>query len=152
MKYNIKSMAYILPILIFAPVYNIPRFFELESKPGGPNENTTLSCRDGDETFEVEDQFLIEHVIKSNESIWNKWGIQCIKNNPYLVDYLVLTETRKDKLYISVTIFFVFVDHHIVASSNARYGIPKCIDLRLFSKRLAVLIDLINLASSNNFL
>ena len=108
MKYNIKSMAYVLPILIFAPVYNIPRFLEFESKPGGPNENTTLSCSNGDETFEMEDQFLIEIVIKLNQSIWNKWGIQCIQNNPYLVDSVVLTETRKDKLYISVTISFVF--------------------------------------------
>ena len=115
MKYNIKSMAYVLPILIFAPVYNIPRFFEFESKPGGPNENTTLSCADGDETFEVEDQFLIELVIKLNQSIWNKWGIQCIQNNPYPVDSLVLTETRKDKLYISVTISFVFVNYLVLS-------------------------------------
>ena len=107
MKYNIKSIAYILPILIFAPVYNIPRFFELESITGGPYENTTLSCHDGDEKFEVENQFLIEHVIKTNESIWNKWGIQCIKNNLYSVDSLMLTETRKDKLYISVNIFLL---------------------------------------------
>ena len=29
MKYNIKTLTYVIPIVIIAPVYNIPRFFEL---------------------------------------------------------------------------------------------------------------------------
>ena len=122
MKYNIKSMAYVLPILIFAPVYNIPRFFEFTSNPGDPNKNSTMFCEGENETITIEDQFLIELVIKLNQSIWNKWGIQCIQNNPYLVDSLVLTETRKDKLYISVTISFVFFR---VSQSVSRHKLKK---------------------------
>ena len=107
MKYNIKSVAYVLPILIFAPVYNIPRFFEFTSNPGDPDKNSTMFCEGKNESITIEDQFLIELVIKLNQSIWNKWGIQCIKNNLYSVDSLMLTETRKDKLYISVNIFLL---------------------------------------------
>ena len=107
MKYNIKSVAYVLPILIFAPVYNIPRFFEFDSNPGDPNKNSTMFCEGENETTTMEDQFLIEFVIKSNESIWNNLKILCIQNNP--VDFLVITETRKDNLYILVTIQFIYL-------------------------------------------
>ena len=31
LKYNFKAMAYMMPILIFVPLYNIPRFFESKS-------------------------------------------------------------------------------------------------------------------------
>ena len=102
MKYNIKSVAYVLPILIFAPVYNIPRFFEFTSNPGDPDKNSTMFCEGKNETILIEDQFLIELVIKSNESILNNLKILCIQNNP--VEFLVMTETRKDNLYILVTI------------------------------------------------
>ena len=105
MKYNIKSVAYVLPILIFAPVYNIPRFFEFTSNPEDPNKNSTMFCGGENETVTIEDQLLIELVIKLNESIWNSLKILCIQNNP--VDFLVLTETRKDNLYILVNILFL---------------------------------------------
>ena len=105
MKYNIKSIAYILPILIFAPVYNIPRFFEFTSNPGDPNKNSTMFCEGKNETIIIEDQLLIELVIKSNESILNNLKILCIQNNP--VEFLVMTETRKDNLYILVIISFI---------------------------------------------
>ena len=107
MKYNIKSMAYVLPILIFAPVYNIPRFFEFTSNPGDPDKNSTMFCEGKNETILIEDQFLIELVIKSNESILNNLKILCIQNNP--VEFLVMTETRKDNLYILVTISFYYL-------------------------------------------
>ena len=107
MKYNIKSVAYVLPILIFAPVYNIPRFFEFTSNPGDPDKNSTMFCEGKNETILIEDQFLIELVIKSNESILNNLKILCIQNNP--VEFLVMTETRKDNLYILVTISFYYL-------------------------------------------
>ena len=111
MKYNIKSVAYVLPILIFAPVYNIPRFFEFTSNPEDPNKNSTMFCGGENETVTIEDQLLIELVIKLNESIWNSLKILCIQNNP--VDFLVLTETRKDNLYILVNISFLNIQNYL---------------------------------------
>ena len=57
MKYNIKTLTYVIPIVIIAPVYNIPRFFEFESNPQA-KQITQLNCSldfDGNETFITED-------------------------------------------------------------------------------------------------
>ena len=41
LRHNIKARFYILPILLFAPLYNVPRFFEFSTV-----NNTTYSCLD----------------------------------------------------------------------------------------------------------
>ena len=39
LRHNIKARYYILPIFFFAPVYNLPRFFEFKTV-----QNTTFTC------------------------------------------------------------------------------------------------------------
>ena len=41
LRHNIKARFYILPILLFAPLYNVPRFFEFTTI-----NNTTYTCLD----------------------------------------------------------------------------------------------------------
>ena len=47
LKYNFKAMAYMMPILIFVPLYNIPRFFEVswETSEEGKLEVTMTKLR-----------------------------------------------------------------------------------------------------------
>ena len=108
MRYNVKSMAYVLPILIFAPVYNIPRFFEFESNNSGwPNRTTSLTCEtENGEKLPEELQLLVQYVHRTSDpnSILKNFGIQCVQSVSYQ-DSIEITETRKDKLYISVSTF-----------------------------------------------
>ena len=41
LRHNIKARFYIVPILLFAPLYNVPRFFEFTTI-----NNTTYTCLD----------------------------------------------------------------------------------------------------------
>jgi hypothetical protein len=55
LRHNIKARFYILPILLFAPLYNVPRFFEFTTVT-----NATYSCLDNATSG--------PHIDSSNES------------------------------------------------------------------------------------
>ena len=104
MKYNIKTITYVLPIVIIAPVYNIPRFFEFDSNPQA-TKITQLKCSfddAGNETFIMEDQDSVEIVVKMNQTIWNEMEVHCHSWQEKTVHTLTLTDTRENKLYFTV--------------------------------------------------
>ena len=46
LRHNIKARSYIIPILLFAPLYNVPRFFEFDTV-----NNVSLVCLDNRSNF-----------------------------------------------------------------------------------------------------
>ena len=46
LRHNIKARSYIIPILLFAPLYNVPRFFEFDTV-----NNVSLACLDNRSNF-----------------------------------------------------------------------------------------------------
>ena len=101
-KYNIKTVAYILPILLFCPLYNLPRFFEFKHKSSNVTEYTKWNCTENEEVFTVDDKISMKGLIAINKSF--DLEIQCLGLEKNSVHSLTPTETRKDELYFTVSI------------------------------------------------
>ena len=103
MKYGIKAIAYMLPILLFVPIYNIPRFFEFQSY-----ENVTYICTDGMAENYTKADLMMAKLVISEEKFEKRYqlGYNCTDWHQRTLLVLDVTETRKNKHYISVSIFF----------------------------------------------
>ncbi len=101
MKYNIKAIVYMTPILIFVPIYNLPRFFEFKSY-----ENVTYICTD-----ELEDNYT-GHDLQNSKLVIdemeylrrheNEGLMHCDNWHKKTLLVLDVTETRKDEVYVTV--------------------------------------------------
>lgn len=91
-KHNIKARLFILPVMLFAILYNLPRFFEYQIVYQGciPFPNGTLSSLEYDQSQ----------------------NLTC--SHSYILDY---SEMRETQLYISVTYNFVFPNQLIFNES-----------------------------------
>ena len=93
LRHNIKARFYIVPILLFAPLYNVPRFFEFDTV-----KNVTFTCLD--------DQLNSWNGNKTslpiNETMSPKLDVQKLQNNTNLSniflskEYFVNTMNTKD--------------------------------------------------------
>ena len=101
MKYNIKAIVYMTPILIFVPIYNLPRFFEFKSY-----ENVTYICTDElDDNYTGHDLQNSKLVIDEMEYLRrheNEGLMHCDNWHKKTLLVLDVTETRKDEVYVTV--------------------------------------------------
>ena len=106
LRNRIKASYYILPILLFAPLYNIPRFFELES-----TKETRYFCEEeANETDVLRgitkvivelDENQYDNLMNGNSSMLVFNCTNSTKNT------LTATDFRKDPLYVKVCILNV---------------------------------------------
>ena len=104
LRNRIKASYYILPILLFAPLYNIPRFFELES-----TKETRYFCEEeANETDVLRgitkvivelDENQYDNLMNGNSSMLVFNCTNSTKNT------LTATDFRKDPLYVKVCMY-----------------------------------------------
>ena len=133
LRHNIKARFYILPILIFAPLYNVPRFFEFrtmsnvtyscvveESSPHYPQAiNTSLEAIHNftdspslqpytlsDKKVTKTKKIIMEEEFKKLTS--KEMDEMCLQWNRHEVVDFVVTEFRRNPDYISVRTYSLF--------------------------------------------
>jgi hypothetical protein len=113
LKHNLKARFYILPILLFAPLYNMPRFFEFRSETNVTyrcvdhlvNSNVSRLANDLNLDFNQQNVSSINSnlVLTEDDFLKLNYTIECQHwNKKTLVD-LVVTEFRKNQTYITVS-------------------------------------------------
>ena len=97
LRHNIKAWYYIVPIVLFATLYNIPRFFELKSF-----QATRYYCKNGTIDVQVEQKFY-DLVIEKNLTD----AVKCWNQTKYIV---YTTDFRTNPLYVQVIeVFFMSI-------------------------------------------
>ncbi len=102
LKYRIKARFYILPILLFAPLYNVPRFFEFKT-----TTNITYTCFKA--TTMTSEVSATRHIVLSYEEFNMLSNVEVTKMcliwvKKHVVE-LVITDFRVNPIYISVSRF-----------------------------------------------
>ena len=97
LRHNIKARFYILPIVLFAPLYNIPRFFEFETRVGDPCSNATTAAGQSRMTNGTA---VAVHNSGATHGTSAVNMTDCALEEP--VVGLAITEFRENPLYISV--------------------------------------------------
>ena len=97
LRHNIKAWYYIVPIVLFATSYNIPRFFELRTF-----QATRYYCKNGTTDLSVQ-QELFDYVIENNLTD----RFKCWNQTKYILD---TTNFRTNPLYVQVgEVFFMSI-------------------------------------------
>ena len=119
LRNRIKASYYILPIVLFAPLYNIPRFFELES-----TKETRYFCEEEANETDVVigitkvivelDEHQYDNLINGNSSMLVFNCTNSTKNT------LTATDFRKDPLYVKVRTMHALC----ISLQSNKYPIP----------------------------
>ena len=97
LRHDIKAWYYIVPIVLFASLYNIPRFFELRTF-----QATRYYCKNGITDLSVQ-QELFDYVIENNLTD----RFKCWNQTKYILD---TTNFRTNPLYVQVSeVFFMSI-------------------------------------------
>ena len=80
-----SSLAYILPILSFAIVYNIPKFFELQVKTEQLGGNGSLNNEENNDfsdtfTYEKNETMISEHFTENSSSPFHNFSLVSFLN------------------------------------------------------------------------
>ena len=79
LRHKIKARFYIIPILLFAPLYNVPRFFEFQTV-----KNVTFACLD-------DHLHMLYNVTKNTYSLNKKNSKNYSWQMPSVTEYLKYT-------------------------------------------------------------
>ena len=94
LRHNIKARFYIIPILLFAPLYNVPRFFEFVTV-----KNVVFTCLDDQlHAFKADSINISGNNIVSKE--YNETYINMHpKPQPFMQEYVKSTINRGDEIH-----------------------------------------------------
>ncbi len=90
LRHNIKARVYLVPIIILAPLYNVPRFFEFTWIA-----KSFYSCADTD-TSEWMSQEQFANLSAAEVA-------ECVEWRKEEIDTTIITEFRMNRLYVRVS-------------------------------------------------
>lgn len=97
LKYNIRASLYMLPIAIFAPLYNLPRFFEFRTVT-----NVTYTCVDHLYNASSEPKSMVVDEETFSNISGSNLDIGCDHWSRRSFVHLVVTDFRTDHIYVMV--------------------------------------------------